>query len=200
MLTNADFQFKPARSSAGEELVMSQSTYDGLIHSPDREVRRTAFESLTDEYLAHKNTLANNLATSVKQNVFKMRARRHDSTLAATLFEDNIPVEVFHNLIGVFRRNLPTWHRYWAIKRKALGVERLRYYDTSGRRSPRNARWYPTSRPSHGFATGWRRWATTTCGPCAGAAWTIAGWTCIRIRARWRARFRAERRARIRSS
>ena len=129
MLTNADFQFKPARSSTGEDLVMSQSTYDGLIHSPDREVRRTAFESLTDEYLAHKNTLANNLATSIKQNVFKMRARRHDSTLAATLFEDNIPVEVFHNLIGVFRRNLPTWQRYWAIKRKALGVDRLHYYD-----------------------------------------------------------------------
>jgi oligoendopeptidase F len=129
MLTNADFQFKPARSSEGAELIVSQSTYDGLIHSPDREVRRTTFDSLTDEYLAHKNTLANNLVTSIKQNVFKMRARRHDSTLAATLFEDNIPVEVFHNLIGVFRQNLPTWHRYWAIKRKALGVDQLRYYD-----------------------------------------------------------------------
>jgi len=41
MLTNADFQFKPARSSTGEELILSQSTYDGLICSPDREVRRT---------------------------------------------------------------------------------------------------------------------------------------------------------------
>ncbi len=129
LLTNADFQFKPARSSTGEELVMSQSTYDGLIHQPDREVRRTAFESLTDEYLAHKNSLANNLTTSIKQNVFKMRARRHDSTLAAALFEDNIPTEVFRNLIDVFRRNLPTWHRYWAIKRKALGVDQLHYYD-----------------------------------------------------------------------
>jgi oligoendopeptidase F len=129
MLTNADFQFKPARSSKGEELIMSQSTYDGLIHSPDREVRRTAFESLTDEYLAHKNTLANNLVTSIKQNVFRMRVRRHDSTLAASLFEDNIPVAVFHNLIDVFRRNLPTWQRYWAVKRKALGVDQLHYYD-----------------------------------------------------------------------
>ena len=129
MLTNADFQFKPARSSTGEDQVVSQSTYIGLTHHPDREVRRTAFESLTDEYLAHKHTLANNLATSIKQNVFNMRARRHASTLAASLFEDNIPTEVFHNLSGVFRRNLPTWHRYWAIKRKALGVDQLHYYD-----------------------------------------------------------------------
>jgi len=58
-----------------------------------------------------------------------MRARRHDSTLAATLFEDNIRVEVFPNLIDVFRRNLPTWQRYWAIKRRALGIDQLRYYD-----------------------------------------------------------------------
>jgi oligoendopeptidase F len=130
MLTNTDFQFKPARSSTGRELLVSPSTYNGLIHSPDREVRRTTFESLTDEYLAHKNTLANNLTTSIKQNLFRMRARRHDTTLAAALFDDNIPADVFHNLIGVFRQNLPTWHRYWAIRRKALGVDQLHYYDS----------------------------------------------------------------------
>jgi oligoendopeptidase F len=129
LLTNADFQLKPARSSAGEELPVTQSTYYELISSPDREVRRTAFESLTDEYLAHKNTLANNLVMSIKQNVFKMRARRHTSTLAASLFEDNIPVDVFHNLIAVFKQNLPTWQRYWALKKKALGVDELHYYD-----------------------------------------------------------------------
>jgi oligoendopeptidase F len=129
LLTNADFQFAPARSSAGEDVTVSQSTIDRLLGHPDREVRRTAFESHCDEYLAHKNTLANNLVTSIKQNVFKMRARRHDSTLAATLFEDNISLDVFYNLIAVFRRNLPTWHRYWTIKRRALRVDQLHYYD-----------------------------------------------------------------------
>jgi oligoendopeptidase F len=146
LLTNADFQLKPARSSAGEEQPVTQSTFYELIASPDREVRRTAFESLTDEYLAHKNTLANNLVTSIKQNVFKMRARRHDSTLAASLFEDNIPVDVFHNLIAVYRQNLPTWHRYWALKKKALGVAELHYYDI----------WAPiaTQRPSVTYEQG----------------------------------------------
>jgi oligoendopeptidase F len=129
MLTNADFHFKPARSSTGEEFPMSQSAYLGYLVNPDREVRRTAWESITDEYLAHKNTLVANLFTSIKQNVFQMRARQHTSTLAASLFDNNIPIEVFHNLIAVFRQNLPTWHRYWTLRRKALGVEQLRYYD-----------------------------------------------------------------------
>ena len=129
LLTNADFQFKPARASSAEEFPVSQSAYFGYLSKPDRELRRTAWESRTDEYLAHKRTLAANLATSIKQNVFQMRARRHSSTLAASLFDNNIPTEVFHNLIDVFQQNLPTWHRYWAIRRRALGVDQLQYYD-----------------------------------------------------------------------
>jgi oligoendopeptidase F len=58
-----------------------------------------------------------------------MRARRHPSTLALALFEHNIPPAVFHNLIDTFRRNLPTWHRYWRVRRRALGVDRLQPYD-----------------------------------------------------------------------
>ena len=129
MLTNADFKFAPARVSDKSELPVNQGTFDTILAGADREARRTAWESYTDTYLAFKNTLAANLVTSIKQNVFMMRARRHSSTLAASLFEHNIPVEVFHNLIRTFRANLPTWQRYWAIRRKALGVETLYPYD-----------------------------------------------------------------------
>ncbi len=130
MLTDADFKFAPARSSHVVELPLTQGTWTKLVADADREVRRTAWEHYGDAYLAHKNTLANNLITSIKQNVFQMRAHRHRSTLAMSLFEENIPVEVFHNLIDTFRKNIPTWHRYWALRRKAIGVEKLRLYDT----------------------------------------------------------------------
>jgi oligoendopeptidase F len=129
MLTNADFKFKPARASDGREIPVTQGNIDEILAGADREARRTAWENYHDQYLAFKNTLANNLATSVKQNVFNMRARRHRSTLEAALFANNIPVEVFHNLIRVYRANLPTWRRYWRIRRKALGVETLHPYD-----------------------------------------------------------------------
>jgi oligoendopeptidase F len=129
LLTSADFKFEPARGPDNTPLTLTQGTIVQLLHAADREVRRTAWEHYGNVYLAHKNTLASNLITSIKQNVFKMRARRHASTLEMALFEDSIPVEVFHNLIDVFRRNLPTWHRYWAIRRRALGVATLHYYD-----------------------------------------------------------------------
>jgi oligoendopeptidase F len=129
MLTNADFKFEPAMSSDGSQVPFTGGTHSAILMSPDREVRRTAWENYADTFLAFKNTLANNLITSIKQNVFVMQARRHNSTLEAALFAHNLPVEVFHNLVDTFRRNLPVWHRYWRIRRQALGVDRLHPYD-----------------------------------------------------------------------
>ncbi|MDI7278281.1 MAG: M3 family oligoendopeptidase, partial [Anaerolineae bacterium] len=129
MLTDADLRFLPARASDGSELAVTQGTIDKILGSADREARRTAWESYHDGFLAFKNTLASNLVTSIKRNVFQMRARRYGSTLEASLFENNVPVEVFHNLVQVFRANLPIWHRYWAVRRRALGVEALCPYD-----------------------------------------------------------------------
>jgi oligoendopeptidase F len=116
-------------ASDGSEVQITASTFDNLMGESDRELRRTAYESYTGVYLQFKNTLASNLATSIKSQVFNMRARRYHSCLEAALFTNNIPLEVFHNLIETYRKNLPTWHRYWAVRRKALGVAELKPYD-----------------------------------------------------------------------
>jgi len=129
VLMAADVQFAPALSSTGEQLPVSQGTLNKILASPDRQARQSAWEHYTDQYLSHKNTLATTLSTSVKQNVFHTRVRGFESSLEATLFEHNIPTEVFHNLISTFKANLPTWHRYWDIRRRALGVETLHPYD-----------------------------------------------------------------------
>lgn len=129
MLTNADFKFAPASAADGSSVQISASTFDNLMGEPDRELRRTAYESYTDVYLQFKNSLASNLITNLKAQVFQTRARQYTSSLEAALFGENIPVQVFHNLIETFRKNLPTWHRYWAIRRKALGVAELHPYD-----------------------------------------------------------------------
>lgn len=129
MLADADFKFPPASAGDGTKLPVTQGTLGEILAGPDREARRTAWEGYMDTYLAHKNTLASNLMTSVKNNVFTMRARRHATTLGMALHGPNIPAAVFHNLIDTFKKNLPTWHRYWQVRRRALGVETLQPYD-----------------------------------------------------------------------
>jgi oligoendopeptidase F len=129
MLVDADFRFKPAQTLEAQEVALSQSGIMKLMSSTDRRLRQSAWDNYLDEYLAHKNSLTSNLVTSIKANVFQARARRFGNSLEASLFENNIPTAVFHNLIETFRQNLPTWRRYFALRRKALGVERLELYD-----------------------------------------------------------------------
>jgi len=129
MLANADFKFKPARNSAKKKIELTQSTYNAVLSGTDRKARSSAWKNYNDKYLEFKNTLAGNLATSIKQNVFNMKARKFDSSLEATLFSGDVPVEMFHNLLDIFKKNLPLWHRYWKIRRKALGVKTLHPYD-----------------------------------------------------------------------
>ncbi|HJZ50546.1 MAG TPA: oligoendopeptidase F [Roseiflexaceae bacterium] len=129
ILTDADLRFAPAHTATGDSIELAQGNVVALLTSPDREVRRTAWESYADAHLAMQNTMAACLATGVKQDVFIARARRYPSSLEASLSANNIPVEVFHNLIATYRRNLPTWHRYWDLRRRALGLDKLYAYD-----------------------------------------------------------------------
>lgn len=129
MMTNADFKFQPGIDSDGNELEISQSNLTQLMVLPDRQARQSVWEHYMDRYVEFKNTLASNLTTSIKANYFYTRARKHESTLAGSLFNLNIPVEVFHNLIDTFKKNLPVWHRYFDIRRKALGLDKIAYYD-----------------------------------------------------------------------
>ncbi|RMF92405.1 MAG: oligoendopeptidase F [Nitrospinota bacterium] len=131
ILANADLSFKPALPSAeeGEPIPVAQSNIWTLLTHPDREVRRTAWENYADAHLTVKNTLANCLAAGVKQNVFLARARRYSSALEAALKENHLPVQVFYNVLETYRKHLPTWHRYWRLRRRVLDYDTLHVYD-----------------------------------------------------------------------
>lgn len=129
MLTNADFKFAPAVNRAGRKLEVTQSSVHQILDTSDRLARQSAWNHYMDRHLEFKNSLASNLITSMKANVFAMRARKHESSLAASLFENGIPPEVFHNLLDTFKQYLPVWHRYFEIRRRALGQRDIAYYD-----------------------------------------------------------------------
>ena len=130
VLANTDLKFAPAVGSDGDLREVAQGTIASLLTHPDREVRRTAFESYADEHLRMQHAMAASLAGGVKRDVFFARARGYASSLEAALEPGHIPVDVFHNVVRTFRDNVGTWHRYWRIRRHALGLEVLRPYDT----------------------------------------------------------------------
>lgn len=128
-LTNTDLKFADAIDSAGEAFAVNQGSLGRALQTDDATLRRTAWQSYMDGHLQFKNTLASIYIASVKQNIFDVRARNYASTLEAQLFPFNLPVEVFYNLINTYKANLPTWHRYWEVKRKALKQETIHPWD-----------------------------------------------------------------------
>ncbi len=129
VLANTDLQFAPAVGTDGPEEV-AQGTIGALLTSPDRETRRTAYESYADAHLAAKHAMAASLAGGIKRDVFYARARRFATSIEAALAPNHIPPQVFHNVIRTFRDNVGTWHRYWKVRRAALGLDKLKPYDT----------------------------------------------------------------------
>jgi len=129
VLANTDLRFAPASGANGEEEV-AQGSIGALLTGSDRELRRTAFESYADAHLAMQHAMAANLAAGVKRDVFYSRARGYASSLDGALEPNHVPAAVFHNVIRAFRDNLGTWHRYWRVRRKALGLAALKPYDT----------------------------------------------------------------------
>lgn len=129
MLNNADMAFRPAVAYDGTQLEVGQASIGALVTHADRVVRRSAWESYADGYLAFKNTHAAAFTAGAKQNVFNARVRGYASSLHASLEPNYIPVAVFHNLIATFKRHLPTWQRYWRLRKRALGLDTLGVYD-----------------------------------------------------------------------
>ncbi|TYO95902.1 oligopeptidase F Metallo peptidase MEROPS family M03B [Desulfallas thermosapovorans DSM 6562] len=129
MINNADFTFDPVKDERGREVELTHGRYLQFMESRDRRVRRDAFTSLYRTYRRFQNTLAATLGASVKKDVFYARVRKYPSALEAALFADNIPVQVYDNLIRTVRGNLEPFYRYMRLRKKLLGIDELHMYD-----------------------------------------------------------------------
>ena len=129
-LTNVDLKFGLITDRAGRQVELSQSSFSSFLVKPDHDLRRRAFQQFYEEFTDHKFTLASTLANSVRTDVFQAKARRYPSALKAALFRHNIPIEVYTNLISTVRANLTPLHRYYELRRRALGLEEVHHYDT----------------------------------------------------------------------
>jgi oligoendopeptidase F len=129
-LTNVDMKFGVLTTRDGQEVALSQSTYLSFLHNQDRDLRRRAFHQFYQEFEDHKFSLSSALASSIRADVFSAKIRNYPSALHASLFGDNMPVEVYSNLISTVRKNLPVLHEYYDLRRALLKIEDIHQYDT----------------------------------------------------------------------
>jgi oligoendopeptidase F len=129
MLNNADLKFPKVKNEDGEEVELTHGRYIQFLESKNQDVRREAFKAVYDTYGKLKNTLASTLTSNVTKNIFYAKARKYDSVLDMSLYGDNIPQEVYTNLINTIHKHLPLMHRYMDLRKKLLGLDELHMYD-----------------------------------------------------------------------
>jgi oligoendopeptidase F len=129
MLTNADMTFPNIKDEKGNEIELTEGNYSSFIKSKDRRVRKEAFEALFRTYKGFKNTLTSSLTSSTKNFIFNAKTRNYASALESSLKPNNIPVEVYHNVVDTINNNLSSLHKYVGLKKKLLGLEEIHMYD-----------------------------------------------------------------------
>ena len=128
-LVNADLTFDPIKGSNEEELEVTGGSFIPLMQSPDRNVRKAAFESLYGGYGKVLNTAAGLLNAQVSQLKFFAKARKYPDALHASLDATNVPVEVYHNLIEAVHEDIGILHRYMRLRKKLMKTDELHMYD-----------------------------------------------------------------------
>ncbi len=129
MFVNADLKFRDAVDSQGKTYTVSQATFVPCEESPDRVLRKNAYESLYEGFTSFKNTAASLLDAQNKQQKFFAQARNYPSAFDAALDRTNVPTSVYLNLIEAVHQNIDKMHRYVRLRKKLLGVDELHFYD-----------------------------------------------------------------------
>ncbi len=129
-LMDADMRFGTIHNEQGEEVELTEANYGIFLRSKDRKVRRQAFTTLHQVFGGFKNTLASTLSSIVHNASISARLKNFPSSLMAALYGNNIPLDVYNNLIRTVHQHLSDLYEYFAIKKELLGVAEFHLYDS----------------------------------------------------------------------
>ncbi len=123
-LNNVDMVFEDVR---GEKL--THASYAQFIRNEDESIRKEAFTKYYREYEKNQHVISRLYAGSIARDIFTSRARGYSSSLDAALFPDNVPEEVYRNLISTVHEGFGVLHRYYDLMARMLGKKKLKHYD-----------------------------------------------------------------------
>lgn len=131
-LSTSDIEFPDITLSDGEEVKVTPGQYR-LILSTNRnqEDRRAAFLARNGVYNETINTYAATYNGICQRDWALAQARNYNSCLEAALDGNNVPVDVYINLIRQVREGTEPLQRYHRLRKEALGLDEYHLYDSS---------------------------------------------------------------------
>ena len=129
MFDDADLTFDDAIDSEGKTHKLTSGSFVPLLMDGDRVLRESAFKQLYSRFGEFRNTSAAILTSQVKNLQFFSSSRKYASSLEAALAENEIPVEVYNNLIDAVHQNFPAFYKYVDLRKRVMGLDELHFWD-----------------------------------------------------------------------
>ncbi len=130
LLSDADLTFGTIKDEKGQKKDLSEKNYRQFLESNDRKLRKNAFKKLHETYSNFKNTYAALLMAEVNKNNKIAEIRGYKSALNSSLYVNDIPDEIYDNLIKTVKNNISPLSKYWKLKKELLHLPSLHIYDT----------------------------------------------------------------------
>jgi len=128
-LTDVDFDFGVIPTPDGEK-PLTHSTFQAFMMDSNRSIREKAYQQYMGLFDSHKNTLSTLYSGNVHLDIYVARVRNFPSALHAKLFPDDVPPELYYQLVQTVHEGFPVLHRYYELRKKILHLPALRMYDT----------------------------------------------------------------------
>ena len=130
-VTVTDVEWPQVTLSSGEKVEVTPANYSKILSTNrNQEDRKLMFQTFYTIYEKKKNTIAAIYNSILQKGIASKKAYNYDSFLLSHLESDNIPEEIYLNLVNTAKNNTKPLQRYLKLRKKILGLEK--YYNFDG--------------------------------------------------------------------
>jgi len=123
--------FFSAPRSIYSEVDVTPANYSKILSTNrNQEDRKLMFQTFYTIYEKKKNTIGAIYNSILQKGIASKKAYNYDSFLLSHLESDNIPEEIYLNLVNTAKNNTKPLQRYLKLRKKILGLEK--YYNFDG--------------------------------------------------------------------
>ncbi len=129
LLAHSDVPWPTVTLSDGRKVKLDSQGYTATRDLPNRDDRKAVFDAFFGKWAEYKNSFGATLNGQVQSTIFEARVRHYPNALTFALAQHNVPEAVYRTLVDETNKGLPSLYRYFALRKKLLGLPELHYYD-----------------------------------------------------------------------
>ena len=128
-MLNREHNYGKIKLDDGTIVTIATNNFRKLTKNKDENIRKKVYNSYykkIDEYSSINSMLLNSYV-NMRNSIAKIR--KFNDAWDKKLFDLNLSDKVFTSLVSATEKNLGTLQKYYRLKRKVLGLEKLHQYD-----------------------------------------------------------------------